>query len=239
MAAKSTLFQQAQKEIRRLKRATKRAEKRGYIFDLPFGRTKSGAEKTRYTQKEVEKLSQLHLKDLYKYSKYGSEKAGYVSGEEARKSEAKWQAQQASRARWEKYREKIRIREKIEHERFMRDLYEDTSYKSISRTIIDNCMDRKNWRYTDKYYERFNELVKRRMSETSINEVAEVFQKMLNEGVLSQIQRHYKPEDFFIDIETFQEYFNEMIPEENDEMLEEENEEFEDYEGDDFEEIFG
>ena len=239
MAAKSTLFQQAQKEIRRLKRATKRAEKRGYVFDLPFGKTKSGEAKTKYTRKEVEKLHQLHLRDLYKYSKYGSEKAGYVSGEEARKSEASWQAKQASYARWEKYREKQRRIERIEQERCLRDLYDDMSYKSISRTIIDNCMERKNWRYTDKYYERFNELVKRRMSETSTNEVAEVFQKMLSEGVLSQIQRHYKPEDFFIDIETFQEYFNEMIPEENDEMLEEENEEFGDYEGDDFEEIFG
>lgn len=233
---KPTLFQQAQKEIRRLERATKRAIKRGYVFDLPFGRTKTGTQKTRYSAKEVERLRQLHLKDLYKYSKYGNEKYGFISGEEYRQQEKRWQAQQAAAKRWEYERARRSKKEEYERRRLLDEIY---SYKSISRTIIDNCMDRKNWRYTDKFYERFDELVKRRMTETSIDDVANVFQRMLNEGVLSQIQRHYKPEDFYVDIVVFQEYFDDIMPtDEGEEIFEEETEEFEDYEGDDFEEIF-
>lgn len=241
MATKTpSLRQLAEKQIRRLERATRRAVERGYVFDLPFRRTKTGTEKTRYTRKEVEELSRLHLKDLYKYSKYGNETFGYVSGEEYRKEEAKWQAKHAASARWEKEKERIRKQEELERKRLLSDISSKQQYVSISKTVIDNCMDRKNWRYTDKYYERFKELVERKIAELSYDAVANIFQRMLSEGVLTQIQRHYKPEDFFIDFAAFQEYFDkEMEVDNTDDAIIEDNDEFEDYEGDDFEEIFG
>lgn len=79
MADKPSLFQQAQKEIKRIERAAKRAEKRGYSYDLPFRKTKSGKEKTRYTKKELEELKKTNLKDLRQYRKKKSSLAS-ISG---------------------------------------------------------------------------------------------------------------------------------------------------------------
>ena len=78
----SSIFEQAQKEIRRLERAAKRIEKRGYVFDLPFGKTKTGKAKTRYTRKDVEYLKSLKARNLYQYAT-----AFGMSGEEYRAAE--------------------------------------------------------------------------------------------------------------------------------------------------------
>lgn len=201
---KPSLFQQAQKEIRRLEKATRRAEKRGYVFDLPFRKTREGKEKTRYTSKEVEKLKSLHLRDLYKYSSYG-----VVSGEEYYKQERKWQAQQAAASRWEKVRERIRKKEQFERERLLDEIH---SYKSVSRTIIDNAMQRTNWLWNDKYYQKFLDVVTKAM-EVNVNQTAQAFQDMINDGVLIVIQKHYKPQDYLIDFATFSSYFDDIVPE--------------------------
>jgi len=236
---KPSLYEQALKQIKRLERATRRAEKRGYQFDLPFRRTRTGEEKTRYTQKEVERLKSLHLKDLYKYSKVGTPETGYKSGEEYRKEEARWQAQQAARQRWANEWKRRREQEEREDRAFKRQFY-----RSISETVINNAMRRENWRYSDRYYEKFLEIVNR-AKEINVDATAQAFQDMINAGVLQPIQQHYKPDNFFFDLAEFSEYFDGIISEDeveelkNDDEYEEDNDGFEYIEDGLLDEIFG
>lgn len=194
MATKTpSLKQLAEKQIRRLERATRRAVERGYVFDLPFGRTRTGTAKTRYTRKEVEELSRLHLKDLYKYSKYGNETFEYVSGEEYRKKEKKLQAQQAASARWEKERE----RKREEADNLYRDIERRRKvFKSISPSIVDNFIDPSNWRFKGAFYTSFKEALDEAIEMTSKDFIAEIIQEMTTDGLAYQVHQGYKPEHF-------------------------------------------
>ena len=206
---KPTLFQQAIKEIKRLEKATRRAVKRGYTFDLPFRKTKTGTEKTRYTAKEVEYLKSLKLRDLYKYSKYGE-----VSGEQYYKDERKWQAREAAATRWKKERERIRERDEAEARRIQREIHK--TVPSISQSMINMCMNRSDWLWSDEYYEKFAQAVYRKIQETSVDYVAQGFEEMIAAGDLLRIQKHYKPDDFLPDYATFMEYFPDLSPYIND-----------------------
>ena len=226
---KPSLFQQAQKEIKRLQKATKRAVKRGYEFDLPFGRTKEGKPKTRYTAKEVEKLKSLHLKDLYKYStRYG------VSGAEARKEEQSYQAQQAARKRWENEAKRRYERERRERAK-LHDEIISGGFKSVSTTIIDNFLARENWRFLkDTTYDKLSNFIYNKINELGKELVAQKIQEATTDGFVSQFQRSYDYQ-FTVNIMLFDEYFqSEQIEEIKEEQYDEEFE----YYDDDFEEYF-
>lgn len=175
MAAKPTIREQAEKEIRRLEKAARRkAKKEGYEFDLPFRKTEKGTTKKRYTAKELEQLKRTKPKDLYKYG---------------RKNES--------------------------------------PSVSISATIIDNCMDRSKWRWSEKYYEKFADVVAKARA-INENATAQAFQDMINDGTLIGIQKDYKPEDFWVDFSTFTDYFDDIVPDTSEELEEPEIEEDED-----------
>lgn len=209
---KPSLFQQAQKEIRRLEKAARRVAKRGYTFELPFRKTKTGAEKIRYTRAEVERLSKLRTKDLYKYATYQTE-YGTFTGTEYRKIERRVAARlgitrRQNRIDAQRYYEEAKARwEQEEYER-----EREEQYASVSGTIIDNAMQRKNWRWSDKYYEQFLSVVNKARA-INIDQTAQAFQDMINSGVLIGIQKDYKPEDFWVDFSTFSEYFDDIMPE--------------------------
>lgn len=201
---KPSLFQQAQKEIRRLEKAARRVAKRGYTFDLPFRKTKSGTEKTRYTRAEVERLSKLRTKDLYQYATYQTEYGTYT-GAEYRKIERKIAARlgitrRQNRIDAQRYYEEAKARREREQQ-----------YPSISGTIIDNCMERKKWRWSDKYYQQFLSVVEKARA-INIAQTAEAFQDMIRSGVLIGIQKDYRPEDFWVDLSSFAEYFDDIMP---------------------------
>lgn len=135
---KPTLFQQAIKEIKRLEKATRRAAKRGYTFDLPFRKTKTGKEKTRFTQKEVEYLKSLKLRDLYEYSTYEGR-----SGVERRAEERREASLKAARTRQEKRKEREnKYKQNPENYGTPR----PTSYPSISYTIINAFLSRSEFK---------------------------------------------------------------------------------------------
>ena len=199
---KPTLLELALKQIRRLERATKRATERGYLFKLPFRKTKTGKEKTKYTSREVENLQSLHLKDLYKYSTKGG-----VSGEIARAEERKWQAKLASEARWKKEKEKRRIQYDIETTR-----REKTStFVSITPKVIDDFLDRKNWvgYWSDYNYNNIENFIQRARFELGDNEVAQTLQELKNDGAIQELQKYHKKDELWIAIETFKQAFRE------------------------------
>lgn len=81
------------KELRRLQRAVKRIEERGYTFGkLPF------KELTRPLPASIERLQAIKTKDLYKYAKYETE-AGTISGTERRKQERQESARKTRETR--------------------------------------------------------------------------------------------------------------------------------------------
>lgn len=64
------VYEQAQKEIKRIERLAKKAIQKGYQFDaFPFLLTKKGKEKKRWTRREVEELKKIRRqRQLYKYA---------------------------------------------------------------------------------------------------------------------------------------------------------------------------
>lgn len=93
---------------------------------------------------------------------------------------------------------------------------------SISGTVIDNAMKRNIWRWSDKYYERFLEVVNK-AREKNVNQTAQAFQDMINDGVLVGIQKDYKPEDFWVDFSTFTDYFEDIVPESAEDLAQDED----------------
>ena len=81
------------KELRRLQRAVKRIEERGYTFGkLPFKELKQPKPAS------IERLQAIKTKDLYQYAKYETE-AGTISGTERREQERQESARKARETR--------------------------------------------------------------------------------------------------------------------------------------------
>ena len=81
------------KELRRLKRAVARIEKRGYTFNkLPFKELK------RPLPKSIERIKNIKAKDLYKYATYETP-TGTIKGTERRQQERKEAALKARETR--------------------------------------------------------------------------------------------------------------------------------------------
>lgn len=235
---KPTLFQQAIKEIKRLEKAARRVEKRGYKFDLPFRKTKTGKEKTKYTKSEVEKLKNLKTKDLYKYSTYNGK-----SGVERRKEERKEAAQKGAQTKYEKRLNKFKkeiedaLKNKNEEEEYYR--WRPDLAPSINRTIIDNFLNRDNWRFLkDNTYQKLLDFINSKINELGDASVAQAIQDATNTGFVSQFQLSYDYQ-FTINLMMFEDYFGStgnLDDIKNDEY----DNNFTDYNGDDdFDDFFG
>lgn len=179
MAKKRSITEQAFSEIKRIERLAKRAEKRGYTFNLPYRFTKTGKEKTRFTKAELEQLKQVRTKDLYKYgSAFG------VSAEEYRKRERSESARKAARTRRER-------KERRETKRWQQDY---SSYESISTVIISNFLNPYNWMHAatqPKIIEIATEYINKRIEMFGEWKVAMSLEGAAKDGVLSEIQRSY------------------------------------------------
>lgn len=174
----SSIYQQALKEIRRIEKAARRISKRGYEFDLPFRKTKSGTEKTRYTRKELEYLKSIKGKDLYQYATYEGR-----SGEERRQEERREASRKAAETRRQKAKPK-------------------SEYKSINTTIIFQFLERANFvklNYTsDKYLadEAYNYVVnfiESLIKDPGVGEsgVAQALEEAANVGLMTEIHLSY------------------------------------------------
>lgn len=225
-ARKPTLFQQAQKEIRRIKKAASRISKRGYEFDIPFLKPKK-----RYTRKDVEKLQSIKSKDLYKYaSAYG------MTGERYREIERSRAAQKAVET-------KRGLNKPFEFDaRKAKKEFEE--FKSVSKTIIDNFLQRRNFvKLSDAYYEKVVNFIQSEISRTSEGNVANAIQKAALTGAVREIHLAYDW-NFYIKMADFIPYFNTEYDEQDVIDFSEEPEEdingFEMLpESDSFEDIFG
>lgn len=187
---KPTLFQQAQKELRRIEKTAKRMSKRGYEFDLPYGRKRTGETKTRYTRKEVEALKQVKAKDLYKYATA----FGY-SGEEYRKIERSRAAQKGVETKQQKkhfdftsvefQREEI-LREKQRREEQL---------VSISRSIIENFLNRREFlpepKFSEIGYEIVVDFINQAVSQYGYDAVAQAIQLGNLDGTVQEIHASY------------------------------------------------
>ena len=208
MATMDSLQKEARKEISRLKKAARRVEKRGYKFNLPFDTEKE------YTKEEVESLKSKKTKDLYQYSTHDG-----MSGERYRELERKRAAQKG-------------VQTKIE-----KGIYKKY-YKSISKTIIDNFLNRPNWIFLkDKTYDKLESYIRGKIDEIGENAVAEAIQRASADGFVKEFQVAYDYK-FLIKLAEFDTYFD-GIEEELGEEYEEPDEEWEDIEEEDFDEIFG
>ena len=189
-ARRPTLFQQAQKEIKRIKKAAERISKRGYEFNIPFLKPKK-----RYTRKDVEKLSGIKSKDLYKYATaYG------MSGERYREIERSRAAQKGVETR-------RGLNKPFEFDaREFKKRYEE--FKSVSKTIIDNFLQRRNFvKLSDAYYEKVVNFIQSEISRTSEGNVANAIQKAALTGAVREVHLSYDW-NFYVKMADFMPFFN-------------------------------
>ena len=189
-ARRPTLFQQAQKEIRRITIAAERISKRGYEFNIPFLKPKK-----RYTRKDVEKLQRIKAKDLYKYATaYG------MRGERYREIERSRAAQKAAETR-------KGLSKPFEFDATeFRKQYEE--FKSVSKTIIDNFLQRRNFvKLSDAYYEKVVNFINSEIDRTSEGNVANAIQKAALTGAVRELHLAYDW-NFYLKMADFLPFFS-------------------------------
>lgn len=225
-ARRPTLFQQAQKEIKRIKKAAERISKRGYEFNIPFLKPKK-----RYRRKDVEKLTGIKSKDLYKYATaYG------MSGERYREIERSRAAQKGVETR-------RGLSKPFEFDaRQFKKRYE--GFKSVSKTIIDNFLQRRNFvKLSDAYYEKVVNFIQSEISRTSEGNVANAIQKAALTGAVREVHLSYDW-NFYVKMADFMPFFNEEYYDSDlIDFSEEPEEDINDFEllpdSFDFEDVFG
>lgn len=193
MAAKRpTLFQQAQKEIKRIRRAAERISNRGYEFkEIPYLKSKK-----RYTRKDVEKLRNVKSSDLYKYSRaYG------MSGERYREIERSRAAQKAADTRrglnrpFEFGNVDYEREEMLNYKRSEQQKKDKEELMSIARTVIDNFLERGNFlrepKFTDEGYQKVVDYIENEINTIGIDEVAKGIQNAANLGIVKEVHMSY------------------------------------------------
>lgn len=166
MGKVESIYSEAQKQLRRIQKIARRIEKRGYTFDLPYGKTKGGGEKKRFTAKELEQLRNVRAKDLYKYA----EAFGY-SGEEYHKKELQARAKKAAKARKEKA-------DAI----WQRELNERLYGQGIYDTIISNFIDSGWIHLTEIGKSKVKEYLERKISIYGKQIVASALEEATHDG---------------------------------------------------------
>lgn len=186
---KPTLFQQAQKEIKRIQRAARRISERGYEFKkIPY------TEKKKYTRKDVEKLKQIKAKDLYKYATaYGYRGEVYREIERSRAAEKGVETRRGLNKPYEfgniefEKEEILKARERIEKEK--------QELASISQTIIDNFLKRSNFlpepKFTDDDFQKVVNFIESMIDEYGRDNVARGIETAANLGILKEVYRSY------------------------------------------------
>lgn len=166
--ARNKTYSDAMREIRRLERASRRVEKRGYSFNLPFRFTSGGTMRTEYTAEDVEFLSGLRTKDLYQYAEFITPEGETLSGEEGRFYERSQTAKKAAQTRKERRSE------------------------FISREYIDNFLDFSQYiHYTKEYEQMVREYINAKIAIYGENATAFVLQFATAEGLLQEVQQSY------------------------------------------------
>lgn len=225
--ARTQSYNSAMREIRRLERAARRVEKRGYSFTLPFRFTEGGQMRTEYTESDIEYLSGLRTKDLYQYAEYVTPEGETLTGEEGRA----YERSRAARKGYETRRER--------------------QSEFISREYIDNFLDFSQYvHYTKEYEQLVRDYINAKIAIYGENATAFVLQFATAEGLLQEVQQSY---DFMFQrimpkidrlfdkygytykswIRDFEEQRRAV------ERAEDENEDWEDIEDEDVESIFG
>ena len=166
MGKVGSIYSEAQKQLRRIQKIARRIEKRGYTFNLPYGITKRGGHKKRFTAKELEELRKVRARDLYKYA----EAFGY-SGEEYRKIELQAKAKKAAKTRREKADAIWR-----------REINERLYGQGIYDTIINNFIDSGWVHLTEIGKSKVKQYLDRKISIYGKQVVASVLEEATHDG---------------------------------------------------------
>lgn len=192
-AGPPTLAEQAEKELKRLERAAKRAAKRGYTFNLaPLSQTKGGKQRKRWTKSAVQQLKQTKTKGLYKYATG----PGGISGEEWRKKEQQEAARKAAETRKRKA-EEAAARARAEADRKAAEEWEKAQkpYKlpRDSATLIDNFLDRVSWHpISNIQYEILVDWTQHEIANVGEDIFAEAIEEAINDGKVEELRGRYK-----------------------------------------------
>lgn len=181
-----TLYQQAQKELRRIQKSISSIEKRGYSFSkLPpkfHSATRYGEKKTRWSRKEVEKLKETKAKDLYKYAEYRTETGRLLKGEVARERERSRAAKKAAQTR-------KAISAFTKADRVIN--FEPAPWSIVSDMVIENFLDRNTFiQFTDQAYEKVVKWINNKIEDFGKDKVVRALQAAKNEGMISELKRY-------------------------------------------------
>lgn len=175
------------KQVKRLKQAIRRAEKRGYIIpdDIIPEQPK------RVTRKSVERLKKITTKDIYKKAeKLDFETGELISGEKARKLERSEAAKKGARTR----REKRYNAEKGESE-YYKPQYE--SFPSAADIVISNFRAEAS-RFPEVAQPIINQWLNRLLNDYSKEDVAEMLENAAAQGLGIDYSISYR-EDLLLD----------------------------------------
>lgn len=186
-ARRPTLFQQAQKEIKRIKKAAERISKRGYEFNIPFLKPKK-----RYTRKDVEKLTGIKAKDLYKYATaYGMRGERYREIERSRAAQKGAETREGLRKPFD-FGDVERYKEEILEAKRQREKQE---LVSISQSIISNFLSRKEFlpepKFTDIGYEIVQDFINNMIENFGVDAVAQAIQLGSLDGSVQEVHASY------------------------------------------------
>lgn len=210
-----TLAEQAEKELKRLERAAKRAGKRGYTFNLaPLSQTKGGKKRQRWTKKAVAELKGLKTKNLYKYATG----PGGISGEEWRKKEQQEAARKAAETRKRKA-EEAAARARAEADRKAAEEWEkaNSPYTPLkdSEVIIDNFLTRANWEpISNIQYDILNGWLDNEIRMFGEDIVAEALEAAINDGTVYELRGRYK-EYITVRLSVLEDYIDAVYAEHN------------------------
>lgn len=165
------------KQVKRLKQAVRRAEKRGYIIPdniIP-------EHPKRITRKSVERLKKITTKDIYaKSEKLDLETGELITGEEARKAERSAASKKAAQTRREK-----RYNSELGESEYYNPQYE--TFPSAADIVISNFRADVISRYPEgagKVLERF---LNNALAQHTKEDVAEMLEMGRERGLLSDI----------------------------------------------------
>ena len=175
------------KQVKRLKQAIRRAEKRGYIVPdniIP-------KQPKRITSKSIERLKKITAKDIYKKSeKLDFETGELIPGEKARKLERSESAKKAARTRKEKRYNK----QKGESEYYVPD-YE--TFPSGADIVISNFRAEAS-RFPEVAQPIVNQWLNRLLNDYSKEDVAEMLENAAEQGLGIEYSIAYR-EDLLLD----------------------------------------
>lgn len=175
------------KQVKRLKQAVRRAEKRGYIIpdDIIPEQPK------RITRKSVERLKKITTKEIYaKSEKLDFETGELIQGEVARKAERSAASKKAAQTRREK-----RYNEKLGESEYYEQQYEE--FPSGADIVIQNFRAELT-RFPEVAQPLVNSWLNRLLNDYSKEDVAEMLENAATQGLGVDYSIAYR-EDLLLD----------------------------------------